>query len=665
MKFLLFTAAMLAAGSAWPQATQTVIVTGNPLAREDIDQPASVLSGDGLVLRRAGTLGDTLSGLPGVAGSGFNPQASRPVIRGLDGDRIRLLDNGGASIDASNLSFDHAAAIDPLVVERIEVLRGPAALLYGGNATGGVVNTVHNRIPRAPIADFTGRAELRFGGAANERAGVALLEGGAGALAWHVDAAERSSDDLRVPRYTPIEDGVPLAPATRVRNSAGRSNAAAVGASWADADGFVGVSLDGLRNRYGVTIEPDVTIRMNRERLSLAGERRKLDGPFSQFEFAASRTRYQHEEIEGSGEVGTTFKSTGSELRLQGRHAPIGALRGALGVAAEDLRFSALGEEAFVPNTRTRSAALFALEEFELGALTLGAGARAERVRVASEGDAPGAAPRFGAPSERRFDPTSASLSARWTRGPWSLSASLGHTERAPAYYELYANGVHVATGAFERGDASLGAERSRHAELGAGWSNGAHRVKASVYATRFARYIALDTTGANVDVVAEDGSVESFPEYAFRAVPARLHGFEIEARTRLTERPWTLDLATTLDLVRGRNSDTGEPLPRLAPLRLGLALEAARGAWQGGVSLRRAAAQTRVPATDVPTPGHTLLNLWLAYRAPLFGADALWFVRLDNALNELAYNAAALQPARELAPLAGRALAAGVRVQF
>lgn len=665
MKFLFLTAAVFAAASAWPQTTQTVIVTGNPLGREDIAQPASVLAGDGLVLRRAGTLGDTLSGLPGVTGSGFSPQANRPVIRGLDGDRIRMLDNGSAAVDASNLSFDHAVAIDPLIVERIEVLRGPAALLYGGNATGGVVNTVHNRIPRAAIEGLSGRAEVRFGGAANERAGVALLEGGAGAFAWHVDAARRSTDDLRVPRYTPLEDGTPLESATRVRNSAGHSSAAALGGSWADHDGFVGVSLDGLRNNYGVTVEPDVTIRMNRERLSLAGERRQLDGPIGQFEFSVSRTRYRHEEVEGSGEVGTTFKSTGDELRLQARHAPFGGLRGALGVAAEDLRFSALGDEAFVPDTRTRSAALFALEEFDAGPLTLSAGARVERARVASEGDADPAEPRFGAAAERRFRPTSASLSALWPHGEWAFSASLGHTERAPAYYELYADGVHIATGAFERGDATLDVERSRHAELGVGWTRGPHRVKANVYATRFARYIALDATGANIDVVAEDGSVESFPEYVFHAVQARLHGFELEANARLAERPWTLDLGARLDLVRGRNLASGEPLPRLAPLRAGLTLEASQGPWQGGVSLRRAAAQKRVPATDVATPAHTLLNLWLAYRTALAGADTLWFVRLDNVLNELAYNAAALRPARELSPLPGRAVSAGVRVQF
>jgi iron complex outermembrane receptor protein len=288
--------------------------------------------------------------------------------------------------------------------------------------------------------------------------------------------------------------------------------------------------------------------------------------------------------------------------------------------------------------------------------MTLSAGARTEHARVASEGDADPSAPRFGAAAERRFHPASASLSALFPHGDWSFSASLGHTERAPAYYELYANGVHIATGAFERGDPTLLVERSRHAELGVGWKHGPHRAKANLYTTRFARYIALDATGASVD---------SFPEYVFRAVPARLHGFELEAQSRLVERPWTLDLGATLDLVRGTNLASGEPLPRLSPLRAGVTLDAGQGPWQGGVSLRRAAAQKRVPATDLPTAGHTLLNLWLAYKATIGEAEALWFVRLDNLLNELAYNAAALQPARDLSPLPGRALSAGVRVQF
>lgn len=645
----------LALGSARAQVP-TVVVTGNPL-RSDAAAPASVLAGDALARARAGTLGDTLGGLPGVAGSGFGPQSSRPVIRGLDGDRIRLLDNGGGTVDASSLSFDHAPALDPLVVERFEVLRGPAALLYGGNATGGVVNAIDNRIPRDALGRIGGRAELRLGGAARERARAAVVEGGAGGINWHADVAARASDDLRVP-------------GGRVANSAGDSRAGALGISWADADGYVGAAIDGYRNDYGVVVEPDVTIAMRRDRLTLAGDRRLGGTLVERVEFQASGTRYRHQELEGA-EVGTTFASRGQEIRLQAQHAAhtlgAGTLRGVVGVQAERLDFSALGDEAFVPDTHTRSQALFVLEEWRLPAFALSAGARIERVRVASDGDASGGAePRFGAPSERRFSPASASLGVSWPLAPQlTLSANLGATERAPTYYELYANGVHVATGVFEIGDAALRSERSTHAELGLQWRGAQSLLKAQVFATRFARYIALDATGRSVDVIDDEGATESFPEFAFRAVPARLTGFEVEARTRLVQAPWALELSSVLDAVRASNRASGEPLPRIPPLRLRVGIDATQGPWSVGLALRHQARQSRLPATDVPTRGATLVDASLSWRQRWAAADALVFLRLDNLGDRLAYNAAALRVARELSPLPGRSATLGLRVSW
>lgn len=627
-------------------ATQTVVITGNPLGRESATQPSSALSGEGLSLRRGGSLGETLDGLPGVSATGFGPNASRPVIRGLDGDRLRLLDNGGASIDASNLSFDHAPATDPLVTERIEVLRGPAALLYGGNATGGVVNSIDNRIPKFGAAGLSGRAEVRLGGAAAERAGAAVLEGGAGNWAWHADASGRNGSDLRVPQYTPLEDGEPLDPARRVRNSAARSEGGAVGGSYVSSNSYLGASVETSRNRYGVTVEPDVFIRMKRDRASLAGEWRALAGPFAQLNLNASHTRYRHEEVEGSGEVGTTFKSTGDEVRLQAQHAPVGALRGVVGLQAETLDFSALGEEAFVPSTRTRQQAAFALEEWDAGAWQLSAGLRGEQVKVSAEGG-----------ESRRFSPTSASVAARLGQGEgWQGSLTLGRTERAPAYYELFADGVHVATGAYERGDPTLGTERSTHAEAGLAWTRGAHQVKASLYRTRFSRYIALDATGAEV---------EGVPEYAFRAVRARLQGFEIEGRTRvLSGAPVTLDLTGSLDGLRGDNLDSGEPLPRLAPLRARVGLVAGVAGWRAGATVRHHARQDRVPANDSATAGFTMLDLWAAGDLP-FAAATSWFARLDNATDRLGFNATSIATARGLSPLPGRALTVGLRTRF
>ena len=657
-------------------ATATVVITGNPLGSAALAQPSSVLSGDALTLRRAGTLGETLSGQAGVAATDFGPQASRPVIRGLDGDRIRLLDNGGASADASNLSFDHAVAIDPLVVERIEVLRGPAALLYGGNATGGVVNTLDNRIPREALQGGGGRAELRLGGAARERAGAAVLEGGANGLNWHVDAAGRKSENLRTPRYTPIADGQPQPATEQVVNSAGERRSAALGGSWADTNGYLGAAVDTYRNDYGVTIEPDVTIRMKRDRLQLGGERRGLAGPFSTLSVQASHTRYQHAEVEASGAVGTTFESRGGELRLQATQAavalPLGTWRGVAGLQAEQLDFSALGEEAFVPSTQTRSAALFTLQSLGLaGGTTLSAGVRIEKVRVHSDGDATDAQDiRFGPAGQRDFSPTSLSFGVVSPIGGagsgWRWSATLGSTQRAPAYYELYANGVHLATGVYERGDPAQPLEKSRHAELGLQWQQGAHSLRAAVYRTRFANFIALDASGLTIAMSHQDGNTVALPEFVFKGVPAQLQGLEIEGRSRLFDGPWTLDATGSVDLVRGNHRATGEPLPRIAPQRLLLGLEATLGAWRGGVQGRHTAQQNRVPATDITTPGATVVDLWASWQQSLgTAADALWYLKLNNLADVLAYNATAMRHARGLAPAAGRALQGGVRLSF
>ncbi len=667
--------ALAAALPGLAAAQASVVITGNPLASA-LAAPSSVLAGDGLALRRAGTLGETLDGLPGVAASGFGPQSSRPVIRGLDGDRIRILDNGGASPDASSLSFDHAVALDPLVVERLEVLRGPAALLYGGNATGGVVNAIDNRIPRDALTGLGGRSALRLGGAAGERTGAAMLEAGAAGLNWHVDVARRLSDDLRTPAFTPEADGQARPVTGRVANSSGASESAAIGGSWADAQGFAGVALDGLRNQYGVVVDPAVRIHMRRERLQVAAERRGLAGLFSSVSVQASHTRYAHQELEADGAVGTTFRSTGQELRVQAGQAPLalagGTLRGVLGLQLQGLDFSALGEEAFVPNTHSRSQALFTLQELALGAATLQAGLRLERSRLQSEGDVPGSIEaRFGPALIREFSPRSLSLALLVPVGAaWQASASLGSTQRAPADYELFANGLHVATGTFEQGDLGQQLERSRHAELGLQWQQAGQSLHAALWRTRFANYIALDATGAQVSVPGDAGLSNEVPVYQFSGVPARLQGGEIEAHSRLPVLAalpgWALQASTSLDWVRGDNRRNGQPLPRIAPLRLHATLVASRGAWRAGGVLHHAMRQDRVPDNDIPTPGWTTLDLWASWAQRLgTGSEALWTLKLGNLGNVLAMNASALRSARLLSPAGGRALQASVRFSF
>lgn len=638
------------------ESLDKVVVTGNPLKSQVLAQPSDSLGGDQLVLTRAANLGDTLQGLAGVAATNFGPNASRPSIRGLDGDRVRILSNSGASVDASNLSFDHGVAIDPLVIDKVEVLRGAAALLYGGNAVGGVVNTLDNRIPRALTPGLSGAAELRLGGPSHDKSGAVVLDGGSGqphgGFGWHVDLAGRDAGDQVAPRFdSPTDDGSESR--TSVRNSAARSHGGAVGGSVFFDGGFAGVSVDDYHTNYGTTAEADVTIRMQRQRLATAGEWATAQGPVHRVSWQLSRNRYEHQEVEGSGAIGTTFKSTGTDGRLEVEHAAFGPVKGLVGLQTEALDFSALGEEAFVPSTRTRNTGVFVLEQARLGGVDWSAGARTERVTVDSDGG-----DRFGAPASRRFSPVSLALSGVYPLSEaWSLSANLNRTERAPAYYELYANGLHVASAAFERGDASLGLERSRGLDLGLKWEGEGSHLHVNLYETRFTNYIALEATGETVD-----NGGQAVPVYAFTAVPARLRGVEVEGRWQLHP---AVALLSQLDAVRGENRATGEPLPRLAPLRAMLGLEARRGDWSGRLEWRGAARQTRVAQFDTPTAGYGTVRMSLARQLHWGTSDALWYLKLDNLADKLAYNATAVATIRGLAPQPGRSVQTGVQLRF
>ena len=665
-----FVAAMVAASApAWAQqALPPVVITGNPLGGKEVETPSSVLTGDALVLRRGSSLGETLNGLPGVSSSYFGPNANRPVIRGQDGDRIRVLSNAGASLDASSLSFDHAVPIDPLVVERIEVLRGPAALLYGGSAVGGVVNAIDNRIPKSPLSAASGAVETRFGGASRERAVSALVEGGGNGFALHADAFRRSTDDLRVPAFDrPLADGT-TERRTRIANSASRAEGGALGASRVWEHGYLGVSIDTYRNAYGIVAEDDITIQMRRDKLALAGELRSPDGFVKTLRAQAASTDYQHQEIEGNGAVGTTFKTRGSDARVEAVHRAftLGAVRveGTLGMQFESARSSALGEEAFVPTTHTRHAAAFLLERWSWGDRGhLSAGARVEQARVRSEGDADSGVVQFGPAQERSFSPRSTSIGAVFNlNAKWQASSSWSTTERAPTSYELYANGVHAATSAYERGDPQQATERGRNVDLALAWRDGTDHVKLGVFDGRFSNYIALAATG-EPDFVNDAG--DSFPVFAFQGVRAHLYGLEAEGTWRVLAGTRNVDLDAKLDLVRGRNQDSGQPLPRLAPRRATLGMTLVQDGWTARVEVQHASAQARVPNTDVATPGWTLVNLSATYALSLGERDALMFAKLHNVGNTLAYSASTIGTVRSLAPLPGRGLTVGARLTF
>ena len=653
-----------------------VTVTGNPLGATDFITPTVQYSGQGLLLRSQSTLGETLDGTPGVSSTYFGPNASRPVIRGLDGDRIRILQNSGASLDASGLSFDHAVPSDPISMERIEVLRGPGALLYGGNAVGGVVNVIDNRIPREALFDAKGgvAGKLDFGissGNAEKRAGL-LLETGTDRYALHVDVFGRQTEDVSVPIDLACTKATSPAVQRKICNSAATASGGALGGSVFFNQGYVGLSVSDFRTNYGTVAEDEVTIDMRTRRYALEGEIRGLGGLLQSVKAQASRTDYTHTEFGGS-ETGTVFKNNGSDLRVQARHAKFGALDGVVGMQLDESQFSADGAEAFAPYSSTRQSALFAHEELSTSWGKLSFGARVESVNVESKGNPQVA--RF-TPASRSFNPTSYALGALWNvASQWQLTGNLSYSERAPKDYELFADGPHVATNAYEVGNASFSKEQSTNLDIGVKWARGANNLGISAFVNQFNNYIALDATGllrdsdGNGDNISLEsgGAAGILPEFAYSQVGARFTGLEASGNIRLLEGRQTLDLALSADLVRATNTTTGQNLPRIAPARGGAGLAWSQGAWGAGFAINHVAAQNDVAPGQPTTAAYTLLNASLRYQQKMGASTLLWFAKIDNLSDVLAYSTTSIltQTAPGKAPLPGRSLKLGLQASF
>ena len=638
-----------------------ITITANPLGANDLIAPVAQYSGPALLLRAKTTLGETLDGTPGISSSYFGPNASRPVIRGLDGDRIRILNNGGTSLDASGLSHDHAVALDPMATDRIEVLRGPGALLYGGSAVGGVVNVIDNRIPRDALFDaqggVAGKVDLGLASGNAERSAGILLEAGNERYTLHADVFSRGTDDVQAPAGLACTQ--PGAPALqrRICNSASQSRGGALGGSVFFERGRLGASVSSFSSEYGTVAEDAVTIGMRAERYALDGELRGLAGPFQAVSAAVGRSVYQHTEFDGPV-AGTLFKSSGQDLRLEARQARWGALDGVVGLQLEQSSFSADGDEAFAPYSDTRQSALFAHQELSTGWGRFSVGARLES--VASQGNPTVA--RF-VPANRSFAPRSYALGGLWPLAAgWQLTSNLALSERAPRDYELFADGPHLATHAYEVGNASLGLERSSNLDLGVNWASGAHRFSLSAFVNEFSNYIAQEASG-----VSRETESKPLPEYVYAQVPARLSGLEASGRWRLLDGPQSLDLDLRGDLVRATNSRTGQALPRIAPARLGATLLWAQGPWNAQLGASHVAAQNEVLAGQRGTEAYTLWHSALTYRMKTGPASLLWFARLDNMGDTLAYSATSMltQTAPGKAPLPGRSMKVGLQASF
>ena len=464
---------------------ETVTVTGVPLGQgaEDIIAPVAVLFGEELDARKANTLGETVSSIPGVTTTYFGPGVGRPIVRGLDGPRVAVLSGGLNSNDVSSISQDHAVALEPFLADQIEVLKGPSSLLYGSGAIGGVVNVVDGRIHESALdTPLSGRAELRYDAGSNGFTGMSRVDAGGDGYAVHVDGLYRDTGNYDLPKG-------------KLANSDLNNQSAAVAGSIFGDWGFAGASVSRYESDYGNPAEPGdasepgVTLDVEQTRYDLrAGLTRPVAG-IERVELSFGHTDYKHIEFEGD-EVGTTFLSDGNELRLEATHAALGTWHGALGVQGGSKQFEAIGEEAFVPGTRTRNVGVFVIEQGEWDRLKLELGARS---------DFQGSNPDNG--GKVSFALLSASAGARWKFSEQvHVSLNLDRSQRAPAEEELFANGPHVATATFEIGDPLLGKETSRQIELGLHYHSDRIEAGFSAYRNWFDNFIFLADTGLTDD---------------------------------------------------------------------------------------------------------------------------------------------------------------------
>lgn len=618
-----------------------IVVTGTPLGQgaDQIVQPVEVLAGKKLDAVKSNTLGETVATLPGVSTTYFGPGVGRPVIRGLDGSRVSLLNSGMGSDDVSNVSQDHAVTIEPFLANQIEVFKGPSTLLYGTGAIGGVVNVVDGRIHESAIeTGVSGRAEMRYDDVSQGFTTMARVDSSTDTYALHFDGVYRDNGNY---------DGRN----GEITNSAVETRTGAIAGSVFGDWGFAGLSVSRYLNNYGNPaepgdgIDPGVTLDMAQTRYDLKAG---LNNPFSgldSLKFSFGRTEYTHTEFEGE-EVGTVFVSEGNQFRLEAVHSKTGVWQGAFGLQVNRREFDAIGEEAFVPFTKSRGFGLFVMEQAEWDRFTLELGARYDKQSSTPESD-----------NKRDFSLASFSAGGRWEfADAWHLSLNLDRAQRAPAEEELFADGPHVATQTFEIGDPNLTKETSLQVELGLHYHSDFMTAKFSVYRNEFDNFIYLADTGL---FDPDDG----FPVRIWTQTDASFRGIEGEATFHLADNDaGKFDLRFFGDRVRATRD--GGNLPRIPAARLG-----AQFTWEGdklssGLGITRTYAQDDIDVFETTTDSYTFVNANLNYRF-YDNDDISWeaFIQGNNLTNQEARLSTSF--IKDAVPLPGRNITLGLRVFF
>ncbi len=635
--------------------------------------PVTVLSGQELQRAAATSIGETLANKPGIASAGFGPGVGRPVIRGQTGPRALTLQNGTSSADVSSLSPDHRVTVEALLADSIEVLRGPATLLYGGGAIGGVVNVIDSRIPLKPLNGVSGAAEYRYDSGSDMNSATGKLEGGNGNYAFHLSGTTRDYNDLDIPGSAANRDVFGAEVETTygyIANTDGEDDAITVGNSYHFGDtGFVGFSVSHLESEYGVPPgahgdeEADdedgeeETVRLDIEQTRYDGMLHwhgLSPGIADVVRASLTYTDYSHDELEGQ-EIGTQYFRDTWEGRVEIVHD--GTLHGVFGGQWKQDQFEAVGDEAYVPQTDSTELGVFLLEDFHpLQSLRVELGARADYVERDPDTTRAG---------DESFTSVSASAAALWDIDTsWNFSVSLARAQRAPATEELYSNidatnpdqlVVHAATGVIEIGDPSLDNESSINLDVGLNWTGTGAWAELNLFYNDFDDYIALFNSG---------GEVVSVPLYRYAQQDAVFYGVELQSEFELfAVGPGALSLELFGDYINAEFSDD-KHVPRMPPGRLGAEFNWSNEAT--GVFLRvlRAADQNDPGEFEEETKGYTRWDAGADYRMSLAkDAELLFFLKWKNIGDEDYRQSTSFL--RDFAPQAGRSVEAGLRYSF
>lgn len=672
---------------------ETVVITASPLARTVLQSatPVSILGGEELDQNQAATLGDTLKNEPGVHSSYYGPVASSPVIRGLDGPRVKIVQNGLGASDASRVGPDHQVSTETSTANQIEVLRGPATLLYGSGAIGGVVNVVDDRLPLTTQDEFSGEVFAQYDDVSNGKTVSTNLNAGAGDFAFHVDAYNRNTDDYDIPVPADIDEE---GGSNTLTNSAIDASGFNFGAGWVTDDTQAAFAYGRMDSEYGLPSEEDVYIKLKQDRYQGVIDWNNLDGFISSVHSQNAYTDYQHSEIE-DGEIGTTFKNESIESRLWAEHTPLNGWEGVVGLHYNNSDFQAIGEEAFTPPSDTDSIAAFVMEEKQVDVLLWQLGARVEQTTHDVDNSFFTELTTDNAISfdDKDYTAFSGSAGVVWSiNDNHSLAFNYAYSQRAPSATEMYSYGPHIGSGTYEIGgefeieendgeysvaqiSGDMDKEISNNIDVTYRFNTDSWSASVSVYSNYIDNYIFEDYTGLVVndgsfitsdayDALAEAGLAsdeesDGLPVVVFAQQDAHLYGYEAQVDWHFAD-DWRVEVFS--DYTRAK-LDSGGNVPRTPPMRFGSTLHYEYGNWHTEVGVTRNSKQDKVADYETETDGYTMLSASANYYLELDDVDMTFYIKGENLGDtEGRVNSSYV---KDKVPLPGRALSVGVRATF